>query len=462
MSGCTRLLIAAASLALMVFGLAGSARASGYPGISFGGELGSVVSANPTAIYYNPGGLGFSGSQLMLDVALAMRSVEWTHAPGQGDIPEPAGFEGANYGTASAMLIAGGPQFGASFQLGKHVVIGGGWFVPWGGGSFTWDRNERFANSMYPGTADGVARWHGYEAGMRFIYTTAGGALRFGPLSIGATGNFIISSFALKRSQNPMGNNDITREQRVSLEVNEFVGSFGLGAMLEAIPERLWFGASYQAQPGLGELTLDGKYTYDPTIGVMDATRTQDVTMHQALPDITRAGVRYRPLQTFEVRLTGNFTRWGLNQTQCVSLKDKPCLVNPDGTAAVGSGVIKNMRRNWHNTIGVHAGLSYWPTPAFEIFGGFGYEPAASPSTTLDPLAGDANNMTMALGARLRVFETWFVALSYNHQQFLPRDNTGKSQLADPAVGATSRGIDGGGLYQSWFATANLNIAKTL
>ena len=437
------------------------AHASGIGGIRFGGELGSVVNANPTSIYYNPGALGFSGSQLMLDLAIVFRETTWTHPAGQGDVPEPAGFEGANYGTAHSFLVGVGPQFAASFQLTKDLVVAGGFFVPWGGGTVKFDRNERFADGMYPGAADGITRWHGYDAQLRYLYATAAAAWRFGRLSIGASGNLIFGSLGLKRAQNSFGNNDITREQRASFEVSEVVGSFGLGALFEALPEQLWFGASYQAQPGLGELTLDGSYTLDATVAVDDATQTQSVTIHQALPDIYRLGARFRPTPALELRLTGSFTRWSVNQTQCLALRNMPCTVNPDGTAASGSGVVKNLPRHWNDTFGVHGGASYWPSRSFEIFAGVGYEPTAVPDETADPLTSDANNISAAVGGRFRLFETWYFALSYNHQQFLPRDNIGKSRLADPAVGAISRGLDGGGQYRAWMGSANLNIAKT-
>jgi long-chain fatty acid transport protein len=453
--------LAAVGLALLLQLSSSSVKASGYPSISFGGELGLVVTTNPTAIYYNPGALGFSGTQLMVDAALALRSSSWTHHRGQGDAPEPPGFEGANYGTARSFLVAGGPQFAASLQLGKHLVLGAGVYVPFGGGTLQFDRNEKFANTMYPGAADGITRWHGYDVGMSFFYGTVGAAVRFGAVGIGATFNLIRASQQVKRAQNTLGTNDITREQRVSSEVSEIVASFGLGALWEVLSQQLWLGASYQAQPGLGELTMDGTYTLDATVDVMDQTRSQEVTSHQAMPDIFRAGLRFRPSSVFEIRLTGSFTRWSVNQTQCIGLRGQPCTVLVDGSAAPGSGAIKVLRRNWTDTVGAHIGLSYWLLPELEPFVGVSYETAAVPDATLDPLTADAENFTWALGGRVRLFDTWFIALSYNHKQFLPRDNTGRSDLANPRVRIVSRGVDGGGKYESWFATINLNLAKT-
>jgi long-chain fatty acid transport protein len=193
----------------------------------------------------------------------------------------------------------------------------------------------------------------------------------------------------------------------------------------------------------------------------MDATSTRPLTLHQALPDIIRVGSRWRPLDTFEMRISGSFTRWSVNQTQCAGLRGLPCVVNAMGSAVPGSGVIKNLRREWNDTFGIRGGLSYWPVPILELFTGLGFENAAIPDETLDPVAVDANNITASLGARLQVFETWFGALSYEHQQFLPRDNTGRSQLADPMIGAATRAADGGGRYTAWFGMIHLNLAKT-
>ena len=154
---------------------AASAFASGNAIARFGGEHGTVNTTNPTALYYNPAGLGFSeGAQLYLDGQLALRSMQWSHALGQGDVAEPDGWKGANYGTAKALNLFGGPMLGASFHVGDFV-LGAAAYAPFGG-NVHFDRTETFASSLYPGAADGVARWHGFEAGTMSIYGTVGGA----------------------------------------------------------------------------------------------------------------------------------------------------------------------------------------------------------------------------------------------------------------------------------------------
>ncbi|HKP60011.1 MAG TPA: outer membrane protein transport protein [Polyangiales bacterium] len=433
--------------------------ASGFNIARFGGEHGTVNSTNPTALYYNPAGIGFStGTQLFVDGQLAMRSLGWTHEASVGDVPEPAGFEGANYGTATAFNLFGGPMLGGSMRLGDFA-FGAAAYAPFGG-NVHFDRNSSFEG----GAADGVARWHAFDAGTMSIYGTLGAAYRLGPVSLGVTGNLIFSSLEIERAQNVGGGagiNDIEREGRSTIDVSGIHGSFGLGAMVEAIPDTLWVSASYQAQPGLGEMLMDGQIVIDATADVEDETLPQDVTFHQGLPDVFRLGARFQPSSSLELRLAGDLTRWSMFRTQCIAVKDEPCTVMSNGDGTPDSGVVVNLRRYWKDTVGVRGGGSYWVMPELELFVGLGYETGAVPDSTLDPVLADANNMSAALGARLQFAETWFIAGSYTHLQFFSRDNTGKSELADPDVGVITRRPDGGGEYRQWVGVLDVNLMKT-
>jgi long-chain fatty acid transport protein len=439
-----------------------SAAASGNAIARFGAEHGTVNATNPTALYYNPGALGFAeGTQLFLDGQLALRSMTWTHAMGPGDVAEPTGFAGANYGEASALNVFGGPMAGATMRLGDFT-LGAAAYAPFGG-QVSFERNEKFASSMYPGAADGVARWHGISAQTMSIYATLGAAYRLGPISFGVTGNLIFTSLKLTRAQPvDIPGNPLEDEGRSKLDVSGTHGSFGAGVMLEALPEQLWLSASYQAQPGLGVMELDGTTEAQTRVPpVPGGGLTQEVTFRQALPDIWRVGARWRASEQLELRLAADFTRWSVLATQCVSMRDQSCLVTRSGAAAEDSGTLQNLRRNWKNTVGVRAGASYWASPALELFAGLGYETAATPDATLDPVLADANNVMIAAGARYEIVETWFLAASYTHLQFMNRDNTGKSQLADPAVDTTTRRVDGGGKYSQWVGILNANVLKT-
>lgn len=437
-----------------------SAHASGNAVARFGGEHGTVNDSNPTALYYNPGALGFStGTQLFLDGQLAIRQLSWMHAHGSGDVDPPEGYFGANYGVGRANNVFGAPMLGATFRLG-HVVFGAAAYAPFGG-NVTFDENQRYRSRAYPGAQDGVARWHGIEAATKSIYGTVGLAYRFGRVSIGVTGNLIFTSLALTRAQSLDGSNDLTQEGRSTLEVSGVHGSFGLGVMAEVISNRLFLSLSYQAQPGLGTQALNGSLQVDASAHQDSESFTRNVTFHQALPDIWRAGIRYRVSPTWELRAAADLTRWSVLQTQCVSVQSQTCQVTPDGDVAPNSGVVQNVRRYWQDTMGIRVGGSMWVRPSIELFAGMGYENGATPDQTLDPVLADGENVALALGSRVELMPTWFIAASYTHLQFLTRDTTGKSSLAAPGTAAVSRRPDAGGVYRQSVEILNVNVTKT-
>jgi long-chain fatty acid transport protein len=431
------------------------ASAAGFATAHFGGEHGSVVTTNPTALYYNPAGIGFSeGTHLFIDGNLALRGATWDHAPAPTDPPDPPGGEGANAGQARLFNVFGGPALGASTRLGS-LAVGAGLFVPFGGRE-SWANNDKFTDSAFPLAAAGVQRWHVIDGALTFIYGTVGAAYRVGPLSIGVAGNLVLSQVSFSQAKNPNGQGepDTAREGRANLDVSGVTGSFGAGVMLEAVPRRLWLGASYQSQPGLGPQTLTGTFRESSP----STNLSNDVTFTQALPDIVRAGARWRVNDALELRLFGDYTRWSVNKTQCVALKGYACAVYPDGSDASG-GTLVNLRRDWHDTVGVHAGASTWVAPEIEVFGGAGFETFAVPDATLEPGLADGDNLSIAGGARVLVAGWIYVAASYTHIFFFDRDNTGLSTLADAAVPTLQQ--DGGGKYTQWIGFFDVNLEKT-
>jgi long-chain fatty acid transport protein len=347
-------------------------------------------------------------------------------------------------------------MFGATKRLGS-LALGVGLMVPFGGRA-RWGTNDRFKNDpSVPLAADGVQRWNAIDGALTFIYFTAGIAYRFKRLSVGVTGNLIRSSVTSTQAKSPVGfgDPDVTREGRAALDVSGYEGSFGAGVMVEAVEDRLWLGAGYQAQPALGPMILKGtlRTTYAGGATVFN------VGFHQALPDSLRVGARFRASPRLELRLSGELTRWSVMQSQCVGFVDQPCLVDPTGADATAQGTtIQNLRRRWKDTYGVRGGASEWVRPAVELFAGLGFETAAVPDATMDPGLADANNLAGALGARVRATETIFVAASYTHIQYFARDNTGESQLANAMP--PTRLPDGGGKYTQWVGLFNVNLQK--
>jgi long-chain fatty acid transport protein len=412
------------------------------------------VTTNPTALYFNPAGIALSqGTHVLLDGELAVRRVTWDHAAAPTDPPDPPGGDGANAGRASLLNVFGGPALGVTTQLGD-LALGAGVFVPFGGRE-SWDKNAHFNNPSYPLASDGVQRWHIIDGALTFIYLTAGAAYRFGPLSIGAAGNLISSSVTTKQAKNPTGSGlpDTLREGRANLDVSGIDGSFGVGVVVEAVRDRLWFGGSYQSQPGLGAQTLKGTLALSSPSGATNF----NVTLTQALPDIYRLGGRWRPRSDLELRVFGDYTRWSVMQTQCVAIQGHACAVFPDGSDASG-GVLTNYRRGWDDTFGVRVSESYWLKPEVELVAGLGFETGAVPDSTLEPGIVDAANVGAALGGRFLIARWFYLGVSYTHLQYFNRDSTGRSELAVAQVPTQQQ--DGGGKYTQWIGILDVNVER--
>ncbi len=462
MKSSRRWVLGALAFALAAAAEPQEARAAGFANTQIGGEQGSVVSTNPTALYYNPAGMAFAkGSQLALYGGLAIRHATWQRGAAKSDIPDPADAQGANVGTASLFNAFGGPSIGGTLKIG-HLVLGAGFFAPFYGRAH-WGKNDAFVDgSKYPLAAGGVQRWFNIDGATSVLYFTAGAAYRLGPFSIGVTGNFISTTInSTKGWDTGTGVPDTSMEGRAFTDVSTFNGSFGAGVMLEAMPGQLWLGASYQAQPGLGQQTLRGK----SQISVPgEGTNTYNIDFLESLPDIYRAGLRWRikgaPL---EIRIFGDRTNWSKFKSQCVVVQGYSCDIEADGSDGTASApVLLNIRRNWSDTYGGRLGLSVWVTPAVELLLGGGYETGATPDATLAPDIPDADNVQGTIGARFMLSESLFLTASYTQIQYFTRDNTGKSTLAVDAQGAPvafpTVEEDGGGIYKAWIGVFTGNL----
>ncbi|WP_437795646.1 OmpP1/FadL family transporter [Sorangium sp. So ce693] len=431
----------------------GSALAGGFATARFGGEHGNPITSNPTAVYYNPAGLAESeGIHLFLDGTIALRSASYTHAAAATDdvtVPQ------ANTGKATLFNVAAAPMLGASAKLGD-LALGAGVYVPFGGAA-SWDTNAAFeGNRELAGPVDGVQRWHSIESSLQAMFFTLAAAYKIPSLrlSLGVSGNLIRTQVNTVRARNASGDNLLATEGRSLLEVSGFHASFGVGALVEAVPEQLWIGASYQSRPNVtGGESLEGTLT-NRFSGVSGSP--SDVELHEGLPDIVRLGARFVPAERFEVRLFGDWTRWSSMENQCLTQVGAACEIDRDGFAGEGARVVQNIARRWNDTFGVRVGWSHWPRPAIEFFGGVGYDSNAVPDETLDPSGVDFHDVSFSLGGRFHVAEQLHLAASYTQLFYVDRDTAGDSITA--GLHPNSRAPDSGGHYTQNIGVLNLNV----
>ncbi len=386
---------------------------------------------------------------------LVVRAASYDHGPHPTDVPEPVGLAGANTDTATLVNVSVVPTFGATHPIGDFT-LGGGFFVPFGGGT-SWDQNDRFAgNAQYPGAVGGAQRWHALDGSMQLLYWTLAVAYEIPDigLSLGVSGSLIRSEITSNQARTAMGDNNLATEGRSLVDVGTWAGGFGAGAVFEAVASQLWLGASYTSRPNVaGGHRLSG--TLKNNFGSIDEF---DAELHQDMPDIIRFGIRYQPVPRLELRLHGDWTRWSAFDNQCVALAGEPC--EPDAAARGPDepAPLQNIRRDWHDAIGLRVGASFWITPRWEYFAGLGYDGNAIPDQTLEPSLMDFEDFGAAVGARYEVIEDQLHAtLCYTHFVNLPRDTAGRSETAT-ATESFNLAPDAGGHYTESVGLLNVSV----
>ncbi len=436
--------------------LAEPANASGFTVARFGGEHGHPVTTNPTAIYYNPAGLAESkGFHLFLDTNLAVRRASYQHTPHPSDVPEPPDAQGANTDKATLFNVLAAPMIGASYNY-EGFAVGAGFYVPFGGTSI-WDKNDKFEDHpSYAGPYDGAQRWYSLDGTIQSSYYTFSTAYKIPStgLSIGLSGNAVYSVVDTVRARVGNGSNSVESEGRSYVDVGGWQVSFAAGLMYEAIPEELFFGASYQSKPNVsGGMVLEGKL-WNNLSG--NNVEKDDIEFHQDLPDIIRVGVKYRGLPDWELRLHGDYQRWSVLENQCIAFPGEDCGVNADGSTADGTGTTQNIPRHWEDAFGVRAGASYFMNDPLEVMVGAGYDGNAIPDQALDPALMDFHDVTASLGARYQVIEPMFVALTFSQIFYFSRDTAGNNENSE--WNTPSKSPDAGGEYEQTISLVNANV----
>jgi long-chain fatty acid transport protein len=451
--------VGAAAVALAALTGSRDAQAAGFANTRIGGEEGTVVSTNPTALYYNPGAMALaSGSQLGLYGSLALRHATYSRQAAPSDPTPPKDAPDVNTGENHLFNAFGGPTIGGTLKLG-NLTIGAGFFAPFYGRAH-WPQNPEFQNSAHPLAAGGVQRWFSIDGELSVLYFTAGVAYKLGPVALGVSANVISTTIDQTQAKNATGSGapDANKEGRAFVDASVFNGSVGAGILVEAVPKQLWFGASYQSQPGFGEQKLHGELQLtSPSNG----NNSSSIDFYQTLPDIFRLGARWRMASApLEFRLFGDLTRWSKFKSQCEVIAGKPCTINADGSDDTGA-IQAFVPRNWNDTYGGRLGVSWWVQPEIELLFGAGYETAAAPDSTLAPDIPDAANVSGTFGARFRLTSSLFFTASYTQLQYFNRNNVGKSTLAvnnGVTVPYPSVEEDSGGEYTQWIGILTGNL----
>ncbi len=455
----------------------GSAQAGGFATARFGGEQGHPTADSPTAIYYNPAGLALGkGTRIFAEGLFAYRDVSYDrpvgaiHNVGDNQVGTPTDAVSANSGEANARNILVSPFLGVASDLGvKNLGVGVAFFAPFGGQA-KWDTNDAFKdNETYPGAVDGVQRWSTMEGSLRALYLSAGAAYHLpGPrLSFGATVSLVAQSLDTLRARNATGTDDLVSangnllEGRSQIDVKGNTVAAGLGVIWEA-SDGLFFGLSYQSQPGFGETTQTGDLNFKFGNSPSD---TSNINFTQELPDITRFGVRYQAKSNLELRLSSDYTRWSVFKNQCLMDAEDPnanCTLDDNGGAvAETSGVIVNIPRYWKDTYGARVGATYWLDEDKELAGSLAYDSNAVPDKSIDPSLIDMNKVVGTFGGRFKVSDDLRLSISYSHVVYFKREVAVRERNAmGQDIGFTPPSVvpDHAGTYKQMVGLINAGV----
>lgn len=434
--------------------------AGGYATARFGGEHGHPATDHPTAIYYNPAGLAAGkGTRIYVEGLLVHRTASYERPTGAIDDEgggTPANAIDANSGKSELSNILASPFLGVASDLGiDNLGVGLAFYAPFGGQA-SWGTDDQFdGNQQYPGAVDGAQRWHSIDGAQRVLYVTLGAAYRLpGNLTIGVGLNGVMQSLETLRARNLDGTDDLVsldggvKEGRTYTEGSQNTFSIGVGVQW-APNDKLRIGASYQSVPGFGESKLEGQLI--TKFGSSPAGVPTDTVLLLQLPDIFRFGLSYRVSPKIEVRLAGDYTRWGMFDQHCLLTRvdDPECTLNEDGsidTLSEGASALLAVVRNWKDTFGVRVGGSYFASSALEAFAGVGFDSSAVPDETMEAGLMDMNKIVSSAGVRYALMDkTLTLTSAFTNVFYMSRDIDVRGPMDAPV--SPSASPDGAGKY---------------
>ncbi len=431
----------------------GSALAGGFATARFGGEHGNPITSNPTAVYYNPAGLAEGeGIHLFLDGNIALRAASYAHsAAATDDVTVPKANTGRR--PCSTWL----PRRCSARRPGSAT-----W--RWAPASMCpsaaprpGTRTRAFeGNRELAGPVDGVQRWHSIESSLQAMFFTLAAAYKIPSLrlSLGVSGNLIRTQVNTVRARNASGDNLLATEGRSLLEVSGFHASFGVGALVEAVPKQLWIGASYQSRPNVtGESRSRAR---SPTASA--ACRAPRATWSCTRACRTSCGSAPASSRRSASRCGSSATGRGGARWKTSASPRSARRARSTATASPERGPA------WCRTspaAGTTRSACAWAGAT-----GRGLRSSSSAASGTTPTQFltrpwihrrvDFHDVSFSLGGRFHVAKQLHLAASYTQLFYVDRDTTGDSITA--GLHPNSRAPDSGGHYTQKIGVLNLNV----
>jgi long-chain fatty acid transport protein len=365
---------------LLVFCLSPAVWAGGWNNTLMGcraiaiGAAFAGVADDPSAVFYNPGGLGFQEQNLNLSIN-GFRIMP-TH--------EYTGIAGPTLQSKNNSTL---PQVFLTYRANEKVTIGFGAYAPYATGGVDWEKNQLGVPlKTYLGIFS-LTPTVAFQVNER--------------LSVGFKINFYQGVFELDTEMAPFG--------PVSAEENGSSISAGVGLLYKP-SDKLSLGISVR---GPSTMVLKGKTAVPyniPELGEVEIKLNSETRFN--LPWDFEVGLAYRLSDRFLVSTSAQYTLWStLDRIEKV-IKDVPEM----------GDIRQDEVMNYKNIFILRAGFEYHIPPGLFVRAGLGVDRAASPSETLNIANIDVDKFTLLGGIGYRVGKMQ-IDLAFVHAQGREREN---------------------------------------
>jgi long-chain fatty acid transport protein len=321
-------------------------------GVGFGGAF-TAIADDPTALYFNPGGLSDVEPQADVGGELVVGPRSYT----------PVATDGTKGPKQSATAVAPVPaigvvgRFNGSDDRPSALTLGAGVWNTFGGQiSF-----PKTGQPALDSTQDAA------------LEATAGAALRISDkLSIGGAVRVGIGLFSLDATMMPF-------------DANVSASGVGLGAALGATvkpTDNIRIGVAWRSP-------LHISTTGNGTVTMPSGPTPEEIAHDQHWPQQASLGVAVLPEPTIRLAAQVDWTQWSTVHDLVVSFPAAPLL---DQT----------YREDWKDSWTARAGAEFAVSPAVALRGGAYFDSHAVPDRTIERQYLDSNKVGIAVGTSIR------------------------------------------------------------
>lgn len=418
----TRLLVPLAVLAFLVAPPASpagfqimtqSARAMGM-GLAF-----TAVADDPSAIFYNPAGLGW---QKHFEVEVGSSFLTKTKGDFTGENPFPGvGVTEDQHKTTFTL-----PTLYAVVPLTHEVNFGLGIFAPYGLG-YRWDNAENCSGNCATNPVSSSSYSGRFISQNAVIQSTdLNPVLSFQAmpsLSLAVGADYRFSKVQLEKNEaaiNPFTNSvvDIAHVKLNSTLTDNHGWGWNAGILFRPVPQ-FSLGAAYRSHIKIdytGDATFQQRFTgtaFDALVQAQLPKGTHPVTTSIDFPATVNIGAAIVPVDSFTIALEGDWTQWDRFKSLDI--------IFPDLT-----GADLHRPTNWNNAWAYRIGLEKkFQNLALRV--GYYRDKTPQPLANAGPILADADRDAFTAGLGFGT-ERWGVDISDLYIKFKNRDTAGVAQ----------------------------------